>query len=137
MNVENVVVGRKYMHMRVPPGKKYEEPEILKVVGVDMDTLGVFIEDEKGKRSYVLASELKPLPYTTVRELIEELGKYDPDMGVELKVSWYHGRNYCSAKKDRWNEMLRFGTKVSVSEGDCAIEIGNDNIEDYDGDEED
>lgn len=136
MNVEDVVVGRKYMRMRVPPGKKYEEPEILKVVRVDVDALGVFIENEKGKSSYVLASELKPLPYTTVRELIEELGKYDPDMGVELKVSWYHGRNYCCAKKDYWNKMLMFGTKVSVSEEDGAIEIGNYNIEDYDGDEE-
>ena len=136
MNANEIVIGRKYVHMDVPPGKKYKEPVFVTARGIDEDSDVVTLTDDKGREFLLHVSELEPLPYTTVGELIEKLKTFDPNMGVELKIAWHHGHNFCIASKDRFDEKLKFGTGVCAYEWCDVIVIENAHSDDYDMDED-
>lgn len=132
MDVKDIVVGRMYRH--TCPSGLYKD---YIVESVDEESERIVCVSRKGDERTVLCdAELSPLPYTTVGDLIDQLKKFDPNTGVDLCTSWYHGRNYCYAHKKRWKEDLDKGTRLFVKKRDCTVEIDNCNTEDYEMDED-
>ena len=132
MDIKDIVVGRMYRH--TCPFDLYKD---YIVESIDHESEQIVCVSKKGDEHTVLcADELSPLPYTTVGDLIDQLKKFDQNTGVDLCISWYHGRNYCSAHKNRWDKDLDNGTGLYVYERDGTVEINNCNTEDYDMDED-
>lgn len=134
MDIKDIVVGRMYRYT-CPIGSGLYKDYIVE--SVDEESEQIVCVTKKGDEQTVLcAAELSPLPYTTVGDLIDQLKKFDQNTGVDLCISWYHGRNYCYASKKRWNEDLDKGTRLFVEDCDGTVEIKNSNTEDYDMDED-
>ena len=132
MDIKDIVVGRMYRY--ICPSGLYKD---YIVKSVDEESEQIVCVSKKGDEHTVLcAAELSPLPYTTVGDLIDQLKKFDQNTGVDLCISWYHVRNYCSAHKKRWHEDLDKGTRLYVYERDGTVEINNCNTEDYDMEED-
>ena len=132
MDIKDIVVGRMYRY--TCPSGLYKD---YIVESVDEESEQIVCVRKKGDEQTVLcAAELSPLPYTTVGDLIDQLKKFDQNTGVDLCISWYHVRNYCSAHKKRRHEDLDKGTRLYVYERDGTVEINNCNTEDYDMEED-
>lgn len=132
MDIKDIVVGRMYRY--TCSSGLYKD---YIVESVDEESEQIVCVSKKGDEQTVLcAAELSPLPYTTVGDLIDQLKKFDQNTGVDLCISWYHGRNYCYAHKKRWEEDLDKGTRLFAEDRDGTVEINNCNTEDYDMDED-
>lgn len=132
MDIKDIVVGRMYRY--TCPSGSYKD-YIVESVDEESEQI-VCVNKEENEQTVLCASELSPLPYTTVGDLIDQLKKFDQNTGVDLCISWYHSRNYCYAHKKRWKEELEKGTRLFVDERNGTVEIENSNTEDYDMDED-
>lgn len=66
----------------------------------------------------------------TVRDLIEKLQQFDPDMMLDVDVSWYERHNYNHAHRDIWRRGDD-GIELCVMENEPGIVcISNMNTED-------
>lgn len=69
----------------------------------------------------------------TVGELKDFLEKLDPNMGLELIVNCYKGRNYCTIKKDIYSDKLKNGVAIYAytNDEDNTLVINNSNSDDF------
>lgn len=66
----------------------------------------------------------------TVRDLIEQLQRFDPDSMLDVDVSWYDRHNYNHAHRDIWRHGDE-GIELCVMEKEPGIVyISNMNTED-------
>ena len=135
MELKDIIVGRMY-RFECPKGSAKRFKDYI-VKSIDEESEEIVCESKEGNEQTVLcAAELEPLPYTTVADLMDQLKKFDPNTGVDLSISWYHGRNFCHAHKKSWARDLDKGTRLYVEDCDGTVEIKNDRTEDYDMDED-
>lgn len=66
----------------------------------------------------------------TVRDLIEKLQQFDPDLMLDVDVSWFDRHNYNHAHRDIWRRG-NDGIELCVMENESGIVcISNMNTED-------
>jgi hypothetical protein len=69
----------------------------------------------------------------TVGELKEFLEKLDPNMGLDLIVNCYKGRNFCTIKKWIYSDKLKNGVSIYAytNDEDNTLVINNSNSDDF------
>ena len=134
MDVKDIKLGKKYYYngkwltVVKEPKSNYDKTDHIVKCVIEGTENSDYVDEEYGCETInVYASELRE-SYTTVAELIEQLSKFDPNMGVDLMI---FSNDSKIISKNRFNERMKYGTSLDIDEDCGCIKISNKYCEDY------